>query len=97
MPHGTGHVRHFGKKKDKAVHWLVYIAGIAAPIITIPQLLKVWVDGDATGVSLFTWAAYTIIAAVFAIYGFAHRDKPLIITYVPLTIVDILVVVGLLI
>lgn len=97
MPHGTAHIRRLGKGNDKAVHWLVYIAGIAAPIITIPQLLKIWVDGDTTGISLFTWAAFTVIAAVFAIYGFAHKDRPLIITYVPLTIVDVFIVIGLLI
>ena len=96
MSHGIAHIRRFGKRKDKAVHWLVYVAGIATPIITIPQLLKIW-TGDATGVSLFTWVAYTVGAAIFATYGFAHRDKPLIVTYVPLTIVDILVVIGLLI
>lgn len=97
MPHGPAHIRYMGKREDKTVHRLVYVAGIAAPIITIPQLLKIWVDGETAGVSLFTWAAYIVIAAAFAAYGFAHKDKPLIIAYVPLFIIDVLVVIGLLV
>ena len=31
---------------------LIWIFGIVGPILTIPQILKIWVDKNASGVSL---------------------------------------------
>ena len=76
---------------------LVYIAGIATPILTLPQLFEVWVNKNAIGVSLFTWCSYLLMAIIFSIYGFLHKEKPLIIMYVSMSIIEFFLIIGIII
>lgn len=32
-----------------------YIAGIASPVVTLPQVFQIWISRDSLGVSLVTW------------------------------------------
>jgi len=43
-PHPDPKKRFFDK--------LVYVAGIATPILTLPQLFEVWINKNAVGVSI---------------------------------------------
>lgn len=74
---------------------MTYTAGILLPIFTIPQAYTVLVNKETAGVSLFTWVFYLISSSLFAVYGIKRREKLLIITYVPFTIVELLIVAGL--
>ena len=75
---------------------LIYVVGILGPLFTIPQILKIWVEKNATGISLITWIAYLIGAICFMLYGISHKEKPLIVIYSSLIVVDILVIIGIL-
>ena len=73
---------------------LIYIVGIIGPIMTIPQILKIWIDKNAAGISVITWFTYTIISIFWLIYGMMHKEKPIIFTSFLLFIFDAFVVVG---
>ena len=90
-------MRPLKKHQNKNLETLTYIAGILLPIFTIPQAYTVLINKETAGVSLFTWSFYLISSSLFAIYGIKHKEKLLIITYIPFTIVELLIVVGLLI
>ncbi|MBU1930558.1 hypothetical protein KJ972_03555, partial [Candidatus Micrarchaeota archaeon] len=75
---------------------IVIAVGIIAPILTIPQLLTIWLEQNASSLSLITWMTYTISAIFWVIYGIMHKSKPIIILYVIWIIVDILIVLGIL-
>ncbi len=75
---------------DKAI----YFVGLAAVIISIPQLLQIWIGKDATGVSFITWFAYLFIEILWITYGFIHKLKPIILAYISIFIVDTLIVIG---
>ncbi|MBU2633906.1 MAG: hypothetical protein KJ674_01545 [Nanoarchaeota archaeon] len=75
----------------------VVIFGIFAQLMTIPQLLKIWLSKNATGVSLVSWIAYTIHAIFFLFYGMVHKDKNIMAIYISWTILDILIIIGILI
>lgn len=77
---------------DKAI----YVIGIAGPIMTIPQLTKIWIEKNAVGVSAISWFAYLIIAFFWLIYGVMHKEKPIILTFSVWIILDILIVIGIL-
>lgn len=77
---------------DKAI----YVIGIAGPIMTIPQLTKIWIEKNAVGVSAISWFAYLIIAFFWLIYGVMHKEKPIILTFGVWIILDILIVIGIL-
>jgi len=89
---------HMSKKRTAAGHIdkLVYIAAIATPIMTLPQLFRAW-SRDNGGVSAVTWGAYVVIAVIWLLYALKNRDKPLIILEVSAVILYSLIVVGLII
>lgn len=78
---------------DKAI----YVIGVAGPIMTIPQLMKIWVEKDASGVSVISWSSYLVIAVFWLTYGIIHKEKPIIFTYFAWIIIEILVVIGVII
>lgn len=82
------------RNKYKNLDKLTTIVGLCMPLVTLPQLIIVFTSDSLQGVSLITWVFYTIQAGIFAIYGIKHKEKPLIITYVPLSIIELGIVVG---
>lgn len=73
---------------------IIYAAGIAGPIITIPQIITIWHHHNAEGVSLFSWTGYLVLSAIWLVYGIAHKEKPLIVMYSTNIIVQLFVVIG---
>jgi len=73
---------------------LVYVAGIVGPIMTLPQIIKIFGNKSAEGVSLITWLAYTLAAVFWLLYGIAHKEKPIIMTYALWVLFDLAVVYG---
>ena len=58
---------------------LVFVFALFSAIMTLPQLLQVWIAGHASGVSAISWGAYTVTACFWVVYGMAHKE-PMIIT-----------------
>lgn len=84
------------QKKSPVFDKLIYIIAILAPLMTLPQLYKVWTGNHVQGVSIYTWAAYAAISLIWVIYGARQRMMPIICTNGLLLIVDFLVVLGVL-
>lgn len=73
---------------------MVYAVGVLGPLSTIPQIIKIWIGKNASGISLITWVFYLIGAIVLFFYGTAHKEKPLIIMYFLWIIVDVILIIG---
>ncbi len=71
--------------------------GVLGGILVIPQIFKIWIEKEASGVSLFSWIAYVCFAFIWLIYGIAHEEKAIIITYSLKTVLDFMVVLGVII
>lgn len=72
----------------------IYIVGIVGPGMTIPQVLKIWIGRDASGISVLTWSGYVFFAFFWLAYGFTKREIPLILTNIIIIILSSLVVIG---
>jgi len=83
------------KNKNKNLDKVTMVIGICMPLVTLPQLYSVITTNDLRGVSLITWSFYTLQAGVFAVFGVRHKEKPLIITYIPLFFIELGIVIGL--
>ena len=108
MPNNSGlHHYHIRKRifknrdkypsKDKikrTMDHLIYFVAIFGPIMTLPQIWKIWVDKSVSGVSLITWSAYLITACLWLTYGIIHREKPIIVSNILWLILKLSVVVG---
>ena len=73
---------------------LIYLGGILGPIVTIPQLIEIWLNKNASGVSVISWTAYLVGAIFWLFYGLVHKERPIIFTYGIWIIIDILIVIG---
>ena len=75
----------------------MYAVGIIGPIVSIPQLLEIYVKHNAEGVSVLTWGGYAVLSTIWLLYGLVHREKPLIMTHALWLMVNLLVAIGALI
>jgi len=67
---GRLHLHKRKKKPSKSrfnaqVDTLVYAVSILVLALTIPQIYNIWIDKNAAGVSVISWAAYTVSACSF--------------------------------
>ncbi len=91
---------HFVKKSSKKriaiIDDLSYVAIFAGLFMTIPQVLKIWIEKESAGVSVTTWVSYTILGVFWVYYGLIHKEKPIIVGNVLGLLLNVAVVVGLL-
>jgi len=111
MPHDAYGLFHFHRRKrinerndpyphpDKLKRFVdraIYVVALLGPVMTIPQILKIWVSQNATGVSLLSWLAYLFIAFFWVFYGILHREWPIIFANILWAIAQVFVVIGIL-
>ncbi|MEO8717998.1 MAG: hypothetical protein ABI423_07225 [Burkholderiales bacterium] len=63
-------------------------------LMTVPQVLAVWVGGDAGGVSLVSWVSYLVAACLWFVYGLQKRDKTIYLACVGWVVLDAAIVAG---
>ena len=63
-------------------------------LMTVPQVLTIWVGHQAAGVSVVSWSAYLLSAILWFWYGFQKRDKNIYLPCVGWIGLDAAVIVG---
>lgn len=63
-------------------------------LMTVPQVLTIWVGHQAAGVSVVSWSAYLLSAVLWLWYGFQKRDKNIYLPCVGWIGLDTAVIVG---
>jgi uncharacterized protein with PQ loop repeat len=63
-------------------------------LMTIPQVMTIWVGHRANGVSLLSWGAYLISAVLWFWYGLQKRDRNIYWPCVGWMLLDAAVIVG---
>lgn len=110
MNSGHGH-HHIHKRKRETMleayphknKWIRYLdkfllfVAIIGPLMTLPQILKIYVEQNSAGVSVLSWGLYAFFNIPWIIYGVVHKDKPIVLGYSLWLITNIVVVVGVLI
>jgi uncharacterized protein with PQ loop repeat len=97
--HGLHHF-HKRKRRRELDKWkqlmdrLIYGVVFGAPLLTIPQVTKIWIEKNAASVSVISWSAYLIAAIFWLVYALVHKEKPLIISSIIWIFLDLLIVVG---
>jgi hypothetical protein len=65
-------------------------------LMTIPQVLTIWVGHQAAGVSLLSWGAYLVSAVLWFWYGTQKRDKNIYLPCIGWIALDGAVILGVL-
>lgn len=66
-------------------------------LMTIPQVLTIWVGQQATGVSLLSWSAYLVSAILWLWYGLQKKDRNIYLPCIGWIVLDGAVIVGVLV
>ncbi|MBT4350941.1 hypothetical protein HN865_04685 [Candidatus Woesearchaeota archaeon] len=72
----------------------IYITGLFGLVMTIPQILKIYVEQNASGISILSWIAYLFMSSSWIAYGIVHKEKPIVFTYAGWVIMKILIIIG---
>ncbi len=67
---------------------------VVTMLMTVPQVLTIWVGRDAGGVSLVSWVSYLVAACLWFVYGLQKRDKTIYLACVGWVLLDAAVVIG---
>lgn len=63
-------------------------------LMTVPQVLTIWVGREAAGVSVLSWSAYLLSAILWFWYGVQKRDKNIYLPCIGWIGLDGAVIVG---
>lgn len=66
-------------------------------LMTVPQVLAVWIGRDAGGVSLVSWISYLVAACLWFVYGLQKRDKTIYLACIGWVVLDAAIVAGVII
>jgi hypothetical protein len=84
----------FPAKWIKLLDKITMCVAILGPILTLPQIYKIWALQSAGGSSLLTWGSYLAFNFPMLLYGIVHQEKVMIRMYVLWIIVNASVVAG---
>jgi uncharacterized protein with PQ loop repeat len=63
-------------------------------LMTVPQVLTIWVGHQAAGVSVVSWSAYLLSAILWFWYGLQKRDRNIYLPCIGWASLDTAVIVG---
>jgi MtN3 and saliva related transmembrane protein len=93
----TDHKDHTPTTYLKFLDKLTFTVGVIGPFTVLPQIYTIFVSHSAKGVSLPTWALIFIVTFPWILYGFAHKDKSIIVSFILWEVANLSVVIGVLI
>ncbi len=77
-----------------ALEKFLRVFSVVTMLMTVPQVLTVWVGREAAGVSLLSWSAYLCSACLWFVYGVQKRDKTIYLACIGWILLDAAIVVG---
>ena len=85
--------------KRQAARWdtLAYCVAIAGMLVTLDQVRLIWIEHNASGVSLLTWGFYTVASCVWLGYGHAHKENVIFFTSIAWIVINGAVALGVMI
>lgn len=75
---------------------LTFVVGVIGPFTVLPQIYSIFSTQSANGVSLVTWALIFIVTFPWILYGLAHKDKSIIVSFTLWEVMNLAVVIGVL-
>lgn len=90
----TIHSYPAGTRTLRLLDKIVYAAGFIAILMMLPQLRLIFVEKDAGGLLPLTWITLALLNIPWIVYGFVHKERPIVIVYTLWIVVNILVFVG---
>ncbi|HKA46470.1 MAG TPA: hypothetical protein VKF40_31035 [Burkholderiales bacterium] len=88
---------HLPTPPDRFLSWLLGALSMFTMVMTVPQVLTIWLGHQTAGVSLVSWSAYLFSALVWFWYGIRKRDRNIYVPCIGWIALDAAVVAGVLV
>ena len=92
-PDPTPHAAH-ASLSDAVLRRLMGGMSAFTMLMTIPQVLTIWIGQQAAGVSILSWSAYLASAILWLCFGMRKNDKNIYLTCVGWILLDAAVIAG---
>lgn len=79
---------------DATLRRLLGAMSVFTMVMTIPQVLTIWVGHEAAGVSVLSWSAYLVSAVLWFWHGLRSGDKNIYLPCVGWVGLDSAVIIG---
>ena len=76
---------------------LLLIFACLGPISAIPQIIKIFSLRTAVSLSLISYSLWAIGDIPWIIYGYVHKERPIVIAYSLWMVMNIIIIIGILI
>jgi MtN3 and saliva related transmembrane protein len=73
---------------------VMFFIAIAGPLATLPQVYQVFMTKDAKGLSLITWLVWTALSCLWALYGYLHKEVPILVSNIIYIVLQSAVVIA---
>ena len=73
---------------------VVLAAGIVGPALSLPQIILIYSNKDATDISAVSWFGWAALNIVWILYGLVHKELPIAVTYSLWFIINLTVAFG---
>lgn len=87
-------VAALGARSEAMLRRLLAGMSIFTLLMTVPQVLTIWLGRQAAGVSVWSWAAYLLSALLWFWFGLVKRDKNIYLPCIGWIFLNGAVVVG---
>jgi uncharacterized protein with PQ loop repeat len=81
-------------RSETALRRLLGGMSIFTLLMTVPQVLTIWIGREAGGVSVLSWSAYLLSAILWFWFGIQKRDKNIYLPCIGWIGLDGAVIVG---
>jgi len=82
---------------DAVLRRLLGAMSVFTMLMTIPQVLTIWIGQQAAGVSILSWSAYLVSAILWFWFGMQKKDKNIYLPCVGWIVLDLAVIIGVII
>ncbi len=82
------------ERPPTALERALRILSVFTMLMTVPQVLSIWIGHDAGGVSLLSWGSYLLSAVLWFYYGLRKGDKTIYLACIGWIALDLAVVAG---
>ena len=73
---------------------ILRMLSVVTMLMTVPQVFAVWTSQGPSGVSLISWTAYLVSAALWLVYGLRKRDPTIYLACIGWIVLDVAIVAG---
>ena len=94
MVHDPANVLAAQSHSDAKLRGLLGGMSVFTMIMTVPQVLDIWVGHQAAGVSILSWSAYLVSAVLWLWFGIRRRDRNIYLPCLGWIALDSAVIAG---